>query len=236
MNSHHDFLVSIPATYCSQWQDGFGARGWKLDVSIGDPAVIASTAEAGAQIPTSVFVHDILDHHLCGLAMSGHRNEAIALNLLSERTGSSPVPDYQQMIEEDILRGDVNGEPMQTFLNKELMDLVPAQSRTDDKSIVRFLINKLGIIPLKAALTDHFVYLGKQGYGLARLNWSATGLDFESRKSIGLCIQHLLEMADPWLENLAPEEVHASIKLSGQQCALVLEESGDRFSAQVRHC
>ena len=61
--------VQLHCCYRSVWQDGFGARGWKLASAIDDPAVIAATAETGERIPTSVFVHDILDHTLCGLAM-----------------------------------------------------------------------------------------------------------------------------------------------------------------------
>ncbi len=46
--------VHIPVTYQKTWDDGFGARGWKIDVSIGDPTIIASTRETGTKIPTSV--------------------------------------------------------------------------------------------------------------------------------------------------------------------------------------
>jgi hypothetical protein len=48
--------------YGRTWRDGFGARGWKVAGAVNDPEVIASTAETGERIPTSVFVHDILDH------------------------------------------------------------------------------------------------------------------------------------------------------------------------------
>lgn len=67
--------IRIPVTYRHEWHDGFGARGWKLDYSLDDPYIIAATAETGNRIPTSVLVHDILDHYLCGLPLSGQRNE-----------------------------------------------------------------------------------------------------------------------------------------------------------------
>lgn len=66
--------TAVPVTYAREWLDGFGARGWKLDVSMSDPSVTAATAETGNRIPTSVLVHDILDHHFSGLAVGGHRN------------------------------------------------------------------------------------------------------------------------------------------------------------------
>jgi len=160
--------IRLPASYCTEWQDGYGVRGWKLDVSIGDPAVIASTEETGKQIPTSIFVHDIVDHHLCGLPMSGHRNEAIALRLLHERTGSSPVPDYRQMVEEDILRGNVNGERMTTFLPESLLSLAPMALRENDKTLVNYLIAKLCREELTDRLVKHFAALGEEGYQEAR--------------------------------------------------------------------
>lgn len=215
--------VSLPATYCTEWKDGYGVRGWKLDVAIGDPAVIASTEETGKQIPTSVFVHDILDHHLCGLPMSGHRNEAIALNLLFERTGSSPVPDYTQMVEEDILRGEVNGEAMTSFLPETLLADIPEEYRKNGVTIIQYLSEKLGKDALIRTLVDHFRTLGKEGYQTAKESWNTTGLDFQRRKTIGLCIQKLLEESSPFLKENTPEVLHADIRLSNEQCGLLLK-------------
>ena len=101
--------VQVPVTYKKVWDDGFGARGWKVDATIGDPAIIASTRETGLRINTSVFIHDILDHFLSGFGVSGHRSEAMALIQLSKRTGSDPGSDYEQLGREDILNGIVNG-------------------------------------------------------------------------------------------------------------------------------
>jgi hypothetical protein len=225
--------VTLPATYCSEWNDGFGARGWKLDVSIGDPAVIASTEATGQRIPTSVFVHDILDHHLCGLPMSGHRNEAIALKLLAERTGSSPVPDYVQMIEEDILLGAVNGEDMISFLPEPLLDKVPEEASKGGRSIIQYLSNLLGKETLKNRLIEHFQTLGEAGYQKARKSWDATGLDFLRREQFGLCIQKLLKDSSPLLTESAPEVLHAEIRLSNKECSLLLKGLGKEYRCHV---
>ena len=214
-------IVSIAATYKSSWDDGFGARGWKIDVSIGDPMVIASTSETGKQIPTSVFVHDILDHHLCGLKLSGHRNEAIALKLLGMRTDSSPIPDYTQMTEEDILRGNVNGEPMKTFLPEHLVQQVPASLRDDDKQMIQYLKETLGESELKKHIIDRFVELGQSGLEAAQQEWLKTGLSFSDRKSIGLCIQKLLEGFDEKINQKDIESVHARFEISEEKCMLI---------------
>ncbi|HEB97490.1 MAG TPA: hypothetical protein ENI96_13790, partial [Sedimenticola thiotaurini] len=87
--THHSRQrMRIPVTYRDEWQDGFGARGWKLDASLMESTVISSTAYTGEKVPTSVLVHDILDHLLSGFGFSGHRNEAMAVVQLASRTGA----------------------------------------------------------------------------------------------------------------------------------------------------
>jgi hypothetical protein len=110
--------VTVPISYCAEWMDGYGARGWKIDMTVDDPEIIASTSETGLHIPTSVLIHDILDHYLCGLPPSGHRNEAIALHQLALRTGADPLPDLAQMVDEDLIHGHVLGETMHTSFRK----------------------------------------------------------------------------------------------------------------------
>ena len=65
-----DGSVLLPVTYKKVWEDGFGARGWKVITTIGNPEIIASTREAGQRINTSVFIYDILDHVLSGFGVS----------------------------------------------------------------------------------------------------------------------------------------------------------------------
>ncbi|MFN2348484.1 MAG: hypothetical protein ABR558_02765 [Thioalkalivibrio sp.] len=85
--------VTVGAHYERIWQDGFGARGWKLNHTLNDPEIIASTRETGNSIPTSVFVHDVLDHLFSGFAPSGHRAEAMAMAL--QKALTQAVTDAQ---------------------------------------------------------------------------------------------------------------------------------------------
>lgn len=152
--------IRLAVTYKKSWDDGFGARGWKVDASIGDPQIIASTRETGQRINTSVFVHDILDHYLSGFGISGHRSEAMALIQLSKRTGASPTPDYKQIIDEDILHGRINGETMRSFLPNDLADLLPLKKNMSDREIITFLKNKTGKARLNEILVRHFYCIG----------------------------------------------------------------------------
>ena len=218
--SRDDYPVKLPATYKNEWDDGFGARGWKLDATVDDPMVIASTAASGDRIPTSVFVHDILDHHLCGLPLSGHRNEAIALTLLGQRTGVSPLPDFAQMTEEDILHGKVNGESMQTFLPEDLLQQGPPKYHNDSKLLIGYLLGKLGEAQLTQRLVDNFSAIGLQGLPRATNAWRKTGLAFNRRRDMGLCIQQILQAADKALLAADVSRVHGVFMLSADRCAL----------------
>lgn len=228
----NDTRIYVPATYQTTWNDGFGARGWKIDAALDDPLVIASTAETGNHIPTSVFVHDILDHHLCGLKLSGHRNEAVALTMLGERTGTSPVPDFTQMVEEDILRGNITGEAMRDFLPDALLNTVPKHLHRDNKLLIGFLLGALGESALKPLLVGTFVSLGRAGYPAAKSFWQQSGLDFSRRRAIGLCVQQLLEQFDAQCAPNIDCGVQGEFMLSNRHCEL-RTGTGETFVADV---
>ena len=225
MNNCTDPVVIVSATYKTTWDDGFGARGWKIDDSIGDPAVIASTSETGEKIPTSVFVHDIVDHHLSGLKLSGHRNEAIALNLLYERTGSDPTPDYAQMVEEDLMKGYVNGEPLMEFLPDQLTKLIPDNLRNNNKLSMGCLIESLGVEALKKVLIRHFFESANSGKDRAIDVWNSSGLDFKKRREIGLAIQRLLKKADKYFNESGAEAVCGKFIITNSLCELEIENT-----------
>ena len=211
--------VQIPVTYMSSWNDGFGARGWKLDCSIGEPSVIAATAEAGQRIPTSVLVHDILDHHLCGVDIGGHRNEAVALIQLQKRTGSDPLPDFTQIINEDLMHGRVNGESLHSFLPKDLSQLL-TNDIENDKQAIAVLREKLGEDKLRERLLQQFVDIGHEAEQSAQQAFEKHGLDYSKRRQIGLCLQSVLREADQLLREGNAEQAHAQFWIDHQHCGV----------------
>lgn len=211
--------IHIPVTYKKSWDDGFGARGWKVDVTIGDPQIIASTRETGPRINTSVFVHDILDHFLSGFGVSGHQSEAMALIQLSKRTGSSPEPDYKQIIDEDILNGRINGESMKSFLPSSLIELLPDNTNMTDKETISFLKIKLGIECLSDRLVNHFFTIGRAGEKHAENNWKKLGLNHNKQKEIGNALQKLLVEIDSKAEDMGIEEVKGMITIDKNHVA-----------------
>lgn len=218
-NQTHVDRTSVPVTYAREWLDGFGARGWKLDVSISDPSVIAATAETGNRIPTSVLVHDILDHHFSGLAVGGHRNEAKALIQLGSRTGSDPRIDYAQIVDEDLLRGHCNGEPLPEFLPVELRELLPPDLETGP-AVIEFLIMKLGRSDLRARLIERFWEIGTAAQSDVEVNWQRLGLDYHKRPQIGLALQSLLVRADQDAQQEDWSKAQALFKVGNERCAL----------------
>ena len=218
----HSGDVCISVTYKKTWNDGFGARGWKLNATIGDPEIIASTRETGQKINTSVFVHDILDHFLSGFGVSGHRSEAMALIQLSKRTSSDPRPDYKQMVREDIINGRVNGESLTSFLPKQLVDLLPPAIEITNREIMSFLKQTMSEDRLCGALIEHFFTLGKMGEQHANDSWVALGLNPLKQTEIGLTLQSLLEMIDSKVEEMCIDELEGVIKFSKKGVAFVM--------------
>lgn len=214
--------VVVPATYRREWPDGFGARGWKLDVSIGEPSVIAATAEYGTRIPTSVLVHDILDHHLCGFGIGGHRNEAMALMQLASRTGTDPCPDFRQIIEEDLMRGHCNGESLRSFLPDDLAALVPRDA-VDGRGAIDALRTRLGDESLRARLVDHFIAIGRSAQVAVEERWQLLGLDYRRRGALGLALQNLLVRMDTLACEESWERAHASFIVGNARCAVVMD-------------
>lgn len=226
--------IAVPATYRREWLDGYGARGWKLDVSIGEPSVIAATAAHGTRIPTSVLVHDIVDHHLCGFGIGGHRNEAMALMQLASRTGTDPRPDFRQIIDEDLMRGHCNGESLRSFLPDELAATVPATAGDDGKPVIDVLRARLGDISLHALLVDHFIAIGCSAQAVVEARWRRLGLDYRRRGALGLALQRLLVRIDTRVCEMAWEYAHSHFIIGNRQCAVVMDApSPARFTATV---
>lgn len=214
--------VEVPVSYRREWDDGFGARGWKLDAAIEDPAVIAATAETGSRIPTSVLVHDVLDHWLCGLPLSGHRNEAAALYQLSVRTGSDPGPDFAQMVDEDLMHGRANGEPVRDFLPSWLLEWAPAPI-DDDRKLIETLTQRLGAPALRQALILRFFELGAAYAQQAVAEFERAGLDYTRRTMYGEGLQQALRAADDWVLREDIDRVRGRFVLETERCSLDIE-------------
>lgn len=225
--------VQIPVSYRAEWQDGLGARGWKLDRGIGDPVLLAVTAYTGSKVPTSVLVHDILDHCISGFGLSGHRNEAKATLQLHLRTGAEIVSSYTQLAR-DIIAGGVNGEALSEFLPPALRFLLPASAKTD-RERMNALLHQMGSVALTNALIERLWEFGHQGIPEALRSWSAQGLEPTRRSAIGMCLQHLLELADHHIATHQIDAAQGAFIIGNHECALdfaAQREQTTRFSAQ----
>ena len=214
--------VTVPISYCAEWMDGYGARGWKIDMTVDDPEIIASTSETGLHIPTSVLIHDILDHYLCGLPPSGHRNEAIALHQLALRTGADPLPDLAQMVDEDLIHGHVLGETMHTFLPENLRRQLP-EELAEGQAIAHYLLSILGQEAFRELLIKRLVELGQDSAAQARAHYQSSGLQYNQRSSLGLVMQSLLVKLDVMALTSAWQKAHAAFLLGNGQCALCID-------------
>lgn len=224
--------VRVALRYRREWQDGYGARGWKLEAAVGDSAIIASTRETGDRIPTSVLVHDVLDHLLSGFAVSGHRAEAMATVQLSERTASPVERDFLQLVDEDLRLGQVNGEPLASFLPADLLCRVPAAAAGDTGAMMRSLERQLGREALRARLLQRLFELGERGKPHARRCWRALGLEYGLRGRIGQALQRILQAADLDVERAGTAELRARLLVGNRACAL--QTDADAGAGAVR--
>lgn len=220
-NASESERTRIPVTYRDEWQDGFGARGWKLDAALQDTAVIASTAYTGEKVPTSVLVHDILDHLLCGFGFSGHRNEAMAVIQLASRTGADTETSFRPMVEE-VLHGRILGEPIRSFLPETLKAHLP-DARLSDEETMSQLSRRLGRERLRTLLLAHFQAIGEEGTRSAKARWRSFGLDYARRTAIGLCLQELLVRADETALAHHWEHARAFFRVGNRECELVIK-------------
>ncbi|MBK1716092.1 hypothetical protein [Thiocystis violacea] len=100
--------------------------GFKVVIGayLADPEIIASTRETGGVLPTSVLIHDALDHLISGFAPSGHRAEAMALAQLAERAVSRQRSASSRcMAEVFVFCGlHIMGEPRPISVNGQVAD------------------------------------------------------------------------------------------------------------------
>lgn len=224
--SVHPGAVSVAVSYRATWNDGLGAGGWKLDANLDDPEIIAVTSVTSGRIPTSVLVHDLLDHLLCGFAASGHRAEGMALGQLARRTGADPTPDYRQMVVEDLLRGHVVGETAQSFVGPALRGYLPpeAADEWDGPTLMGALRARLAEGRLIELLVARLHALGEAGHAHAVAAWGLTGLPYDARGALGLRLQQLLERMDAWVQAEALAEARGEIRIGAHVCELVAQD------------
>ncbi len=224
----------IPVSYCDEWQDGLGARGWKMNRAIGDPALIATTAYSGEKVSTSVLIHDMLDHFVSGFGLSGHRNEAKATMQLGLRTGAEIASSYAQLAEDIIVSG-INGETLAQFLPPALCTLLPAAAATDRERIIA-LVHRLGRTAVKDVLIEQLWACGNLGRPEAVISWQRYGLDYARRSAIGLCLQQLLECAERHVNELSSTTAQGQFIIGNTVCAVsltALANSTANFSAHI---
>lgn len=222
----------IPVSYRDEWQDGLGARGWKMDRAIGDPVLIATTAYSGEKVPTSVLIHDMLDHFVSGFGLSGHRNEAKATLQLGLRTGTEIASSYA-LLAEDIMASGINGETLQQFLPSALRVLLPAGATTDPERCAA-LVRRLGHSAIKSALIEQLWTCANQSRTVTLLCWQAFGLDYTRRTAIGMCLQQLLESAERHINAHAIVSAQGRFSIGNTACAISLATASDTtiFSAR----
>ena len=212
--------TQFDVTYHSEWQDGYGAQGWKLNVTMHDPDVIACTPYPGNKTPTSVLVHDILDHLVCGFGLSGFANEARATAMHGIRNGIEVRSSYEWMADE-ILSTKLLNVQITDFLPESIMDSIPTPS-TADKTMALLLENN-DRADIRNHLVAGFFRVGLSGIPIAISNWQNQRLDFNRMYSIGVCLQALFIEAQDIIVSRTVETARGQILVGNEVCEFAVE-------------
>lgn len=223
--------LEFPVIYRTEWQDGYGAQGWKLDVSVNDREVIACTSYTGQKSQTSVLIHDLLDHLVSGFWLSGYSNEARATAMHGLRNGMEVRSSYERMIE-DILKSRNLGEPFQRFLPSKVVDGIPQNCVTDAEKL-DFLLEQRSPDKLRTMLLQGFLMLGIGGIPLAYEQWKKQNLLFERMNAIGRCLQRLQERGESLLAEASANIATGSFQVGNEACKLMLELGQDRARKEL---
>lgn len=206
-------------TFHSEWQDGYEAQGWKLDAAINDPQVIACTAYTGEKTPTSVLVHDILDHLVSGFWLSGYANEARATAMHGLRNGIEVRSSYGWMADE-ILNSKQSPEKLTDFLPSHITDSIA--DLTSHEETVAFLVDKYGIEELRNHIVESFFRIGLSGIPTAISNWKERQLAFDRMHSIGMCIQALLVEVQGIIASWNAETATGTVYVGNNACEFLI--------------
>lgn len=199
----------------SEWQDGYGAQGWKLVMAMADPEVIACTAYTGSKTPTSVLVHDMLDHLVSGFRLSGYADEARATAMHGLRNGIEVRSSYEWMADE-ILRQPPSMNQLADLLPASTGDLIPAQAAPHEA--VALLLDRHGAAEIRRHVVEALFRVGLSGIPIALSNWRERRLDFGSMHAIGLCLQALLVEAQGMVTDWAAEAARGRVFIGNDAC------------------
>ena len=223
--------LEFPLIYRTEWQDGYGAQGWKLDIAVNDSEVIACSSYTGQKSQTSVLIHDLLDHLVSGFWLSGYRNEARATAMHGLRNGIEVRSSYERMIE-DILQSRNLGEPFQNFLPSKVVAGIPQNCVTDTDKF-EFLLKQRGLDELRTLMLQGFLALGIGGIPLAYEQWKKQNLRFEKMQAIGRCLQRLQERGESLIAEAGADMATGSFQISNEACQLMLELGRDRVRKEL---
>lgn len=214
-------MVCIPITYRAEWDDGFGAQGWKLDAAIDDRQVVACMSYTGHKSPTSVLVHDILDHMVSGLSLSGYRNEAVATTLHGLRNGIEFKSSFEWMVDEIVAAAHLN-ESLSPFLTPALANLLTADAGPG-LAQKNQLLDRVGKEALRKGLLAGFFRVGLAGIPHAIQQWADQGIDFSKMRTIGFALQALFKRADAYVSERRSQCARARCIISNGSCHMHID-------------
>lgn len=216
-------MVTVPLVYRTDWDDGFYARGWKIEGEMRRGAVIASTSTISGASPTSVPVHDILDHWVSGFSCHEWIGEAKAIVMHGLRNGIDVRRSLQAMAQEMAQGGySLRGGEEPLSAGGSVDADCPARASLRGERKRRSAAVEESFTTRVNVLTMALHRRGLEGVGEAVQRWRWHGLEFGRMELIGRALQELLNAAECRLAKSKAHEAKGVVTITNQECCMTL--------------
>lgn len=219
-------------TYKDSWPDSYGVSGWRLCDSEGRFPAFPSSAAVGTASPTSVPIHDVLDHWTCGFGWHTYSDEAKATVMHGLRNGIDVRRSFE-LLAEDLIVDQQPSEPIDFFVSHRRLVRDPGRENPScNRETVIRTISQMGRRNAIAAASMGLRRVGLEGIGEAQCRWRKLGLDFSLMGHIGHVLQELLEEAESIVAAEKQEFIDAAFEITPDICSINVASVGYRNSRQ----
>jgi hypothetical protein len=126
------------------------------------------------------------------------------------------------MVEEDLIRGVADGEPLMSLLPNDLKRHIHGEAGTA-KAAIAELLERFGQDVLKERLVRHLFRLGHRGARVAREAYEQNGLVYSRRADLGLALQRLFVEADGLVRERNWDTASGWVDIGQRYCAISID-------------
>ena len=194
----------------------------------GFPTFPSSTA-IGPASPTSVPIHDVLDHWVCGFGWRTYSDEAKATVMHGLRNGIDVRKSFE-LLAEDLIADQNPLEPIELF--NLYRGLLLGGALNPSREAFNRVICQMGHEKAIASTSMSLHRIGLEGIHEAQRQWQKLGLNLSLMGHIGLALQELLKEAESIIVANKHDFIDATLGIQISNCTIEVAEVGYQNSRQ----